>query len=70
MHPLSQSDTDTYILNKVDMNLVSFMKRNNFSMTNRDYFFYETRGYYMGLPELAQYWMVRNLRFARNHFQL
>ena len=56
----TQSDTDTYILNKVDMNLVSFMKRNKYSMTNRDHFFYEDRGFYMGLPELAQYWMVRN----------
>ena len=58
---LLQSDTDTYILDKIEFNLVTFMRENNLYLTNRNQTFFEVRDYYKGLPEMAHFWMVSSL---------
>ena len=42
--------------------LIALMKEEGYFLTNRNSWslFYETREYFAGLPELAQFWLVRS----------
>ncbi|GAX77836.1 hypothetical protein CEUSTIGMA_g5278.t1 [Chlamydomonas eustigma] len=55
---LMQSDTDTYILEKIQYNLIDFMTEKDIWVSNYNWIQYEVRGYNMGLPEIAHYWMA------------
>lgn len=56
-----QTDTDCYALEKITVDLVKEAREKNYSLTNKRHTFLETKGYYMGLPELAQYWITTRL---------
>ena len=56
---IAQADTDTYVLENPNKDLVEFMRTGGYYLSNRDEYFYEEKRWHRGLPELAQYWMVR-----------
>ena len=56
-----QTDTDAYPMDKITVDLVKEAKEKNYYLTNKNFKFFEGKGFYMGLPELAQYWITTRL---------
>ena len=57
-----QADTDTYVEDEVKKDLVQFMRGKGLYLTNRMSKFNEVKDFHTGLPELAQFWLVRLLQ--------